>query len=259
MGDGTARTILSAHDRINGTRLLASALEGKPQLCQSCHPDPGLAEAGMPGVLDFSAAMHGWHAAYMPLDGADACNSCHPSSPDGSTQCLRDPHNEIGLDCTSCHGTLEDDAVALLQAERHKPPATRLLAALGDTSELSTSPRIAWNGQPDCLNCHEDFQQPDPAASGNSSWTGGSEELYRVRTDYAGVRCPACHGPTHALYPSRNPLSRDRENVQPLQYSGTRAPVGSNGSCAVCHRKPMQDALHHPNMERPFRNAFLLE
>jgi hypothetical protein len=259
LSDETARNILSAHDRLNGTDLLREALDGKPRLCQSCHPDTVLNSAGTPGVVDFSAAMHGWHAAYMPLDGANACATCHPSSPDGITRCLRDPHSRIGLDCTSCHGSVQEHAVALLKTQAEKPPARRLLAALKEAERDSIAPRTAWHGQPDCLTCHGDFEQPDPAGAGFNHWTLQAADLYRNRTDYAGVRCPACHGPTHALYPSNNPSSRDRDNIQPLQYGGMRAPIGSDGSCGVCHRKAMQDALHHPNMVRTFRNTFLLQ
>jgi mono/diheme cytochrome c family protein len=259
LNDETAKNILAAHDRLNGTDLLDLALQGKPQLCQSCHPDPVLAAPGKPGVVDFSSAMHGWHASYMPLEGSSSCDVCHPSSPKGNTRCLRDPHVALGLDCTTCHGTMREIAVALVKTEEDKPAAQRLLAPLTAAETRPVGPRIAWTGQPDCLNCHTDFQKPDTGSVGFLHWTTQDLELYKIRTDDAGVRCPACHGSTHALYPTHNPMSRDRDNIQPLQYIGSRGPIGSNGTCAVCHRQKMQDAIHHANMEHPFRNAALLE
>jgi hypothetical protein len=258
LADETAMHILAAHDRLNGTDLLTLAESGKPQLCQSCHPDPVLAASGKPGVVDFSAAMHGWHANYMPFDDSRSCGLCHPNSPTGNTRCLRDPHAALGLGCVDCHGTMQEDAVALLETQRVKPPAQRLLAPLAAAQKDSITPRVAWLGETDCLNCHRDFQQP-MVIQGFNMWTKQLAELYRVRTDYAGVRCPACHGSTHALYPSHNMFDRDHDNIQPLQYSGTRAPIGTDFTCALCHRKRMQDALHHPNMERPMRNTDLLQ
>ncbi len=257
LADETAQNILAAHDRMNGTTLLALARAGKPQLCQSCHPDPVLGAAGKPGVTDFSAAMHGWHASYMPMGDSRSCAQCHPSMPDGNTRCLRDPHAAMGLECTDCHGGMADDAVALLKHEGAKPPAQRLMNALHVPGADSIAGRTAWHGQTDCLNCHQDFQPPG-GTDGFNRWTKDAGDLYRMRTDAAGVRCPACHGATHALYPSHNLFSRDWDNTQPLQYSASRAPIGSNRSCEICHRKPMQNAIHHPNMERPFRNAQLL-
>jgi mono/diheme cytochrome c family protein len=258
LSDSTAINILSLHDRRHGTELLTLARSGKPQLCQSCHPDPVLASAGTPGVVDFSAAMHGWHAHYVPMEDSRSCALCHPSNPQGSTQCLRDPHAEFGMGCVDCHGTMATDAASLLRAEAGKPPAARLLKPLTGAGNDTGASRVAWNGEVDCLNCHDNFQAPTGDASGTAKWTKDANGLYRKRTDDAGVRCPACHGSPHAMYPARNPMNRDRDNIQPLQYSGSRAPIGTNGTCAICHRKKMQDAIHHPNMERPMRNSQLL-
>ncbi len=259
LGEETAMNILAAHDRLNGTNLLAMAREGKPQLCQSCHPDPVLTAPGKPGVVDFTSAMHGWHANYMPFSDSKSCALCHPSAPAGNTRCLRDPHSALGLGCIDCHGDMKEDAVALLKTQQEKPPARRLMDPLEVKNKEGIAARIGWIGENDCLNCHQDFQRPATGASGFNQWTGELSELYRIRSDYAGVRCPACHGSTHALYPTHNLFDRDHDNIQPLQYSGSRAPLGTNHTCAICHKKPMQDALHHPNMERAMRNAKLLE
>ena len=258
LSDETAQSILAAHDRLSHTTLLADAQQGRPQLCQSCHADPVLAAPGKPGVLDFSTAMHAWHAHYIPMEDARSCNLCHPSSARGNTRCLRDPHNALGMDCISCHGSLAENAVSLLNNQMDKPSARRLLTPLAVADKDSIKPRIAWHGQTDCLNCHKDFQPPE-GDSGFNTWTPDERGLYRMRTDEVGVRCPACHGSTHAMYPAHNPVSRDRDNIQPLQYGKSRAPIGSDMNCTVCHLKPMEIAIHHPNMERPFRNTDLLQ
>ncbi len=258
MADETAINILATHDRLNGTDLLSLAKAGKPQLCQNCHADPAMAAAGRPGVTNFSAAMHGWHALYMPYQDSRACALCHPARPNGNTRCLRDLHAAMGVSCTNCHGSMSEHAAGVLVHEKEKNAAGRMLAASEVAEKEKVNGRIPWEQETDCLDCHRDFQQPEKGASGFNVWTDSLGALYRMRTDMAGVRCPACHGSTHAVYPARNPFFGDRDNMQPLQYSGTRAPIGTNRSCAICHRIPMQEAIHHPNMERPFRNQQLL-
>ncbi len=259
LSDETASNILRLHDRINGTALLTLAREGKPQLCQSCHPDPVLNAAGKPGIIDFSTAMHAWHALYMPFEDARSCGLCHPSAPTGATRCLRDPHSSLGLTCLDCHGNMREDALSLLKGESAKEPAQRLAAQLAQTTMAATTPRVPWNQQNDCLNCHREYRKPENSVSGFGTWTSGAPTLYKNRDDMAGLRCPACHGSTHAVYPSHNFYNRDRDNIQPLQYSGSRAPLGTNKTCAICHRQSMQDAIHHPNMESPFRHTELLQ
>ena len=89
---------------------------------------------------------------------------------------------------------------------------------------------------------------------GFNKWNAEFAELFRNRTGDAGVRCEACHNSTHAAYPARNAFGWNRDNQQPMQYSRMPFPVGSNFSCEVCHTKKMEESVHHPNMERMFRN-----
>jgi hypothetical protein len=258
LAEETSINILRAHDRLNKTDLLARAQAGHPALCQSCHADPALGSPGQPEVMNFSSAMHGWHASYMPYQDSRACRMCHPASPVGNTRCLRDPHGALDVGCTDCHGTMSEHAASLILGQQVKPMAARLLAPLQSAGKVNVLPRVPWENETDCENCHTDFQKPATGAKGSTHWTEKPGDLYRRRTDVAGMRCPACHGSTHAIYPSRNAFFRDRDNMQALQYTHARAPIGSAQTCIVCHRKPMTDAIHHPNMERAFRNASLL-
>ncbi len=258
----TSTNILALHDRINGTDLLVEAQAGKPWLCQSCHADPALGAVGDSTVLNFSAAMHGWHANYLPWNDAQACIRCHPAAPTGNTRCSRGVHNALGLSCVNCHGTLEEHGLALLKGEAAKPAAQVLMVNLEPTrvaSKDEINSRWPWVKEPDCLTCHVDFEQPMAGASAYNQWNDSFDELYRMRTENAGIRCSACHGSTHALYPANNPYNRNRDNLQPLQYGGEPTPIGSNYSCAVCHTMEMVDAIHHENMERIFRNSNLLK
>lgn len=252
----TSRRILKVHDKHSGTDLLAAAEAGNPRLCQSCHRDPVLGTAGQPGLLNFPAAIHGWHANYLTGRGADACAMCHPSDPAGPTTCLRGAHAD-SLDCTHCHGTLEDHALSLLKPEDEagKTGAARLMAHLTPRTVADRDTivgRTPWFQQPDCTSCHtEAFIRPDPGeASAFNRWTEGIEGLYRVRADDTGsLQCAACHGAPHAEYPARNRwFGADRDNLQPLQYQGSRRPIGAGGRCTVCHIIAMEDGIHHEGM-----------
>ncbi|MBK7047294.1 MAG: cytochrome C [bacterium] len=251
--EATSRAILAVHDKHSGTDLLRGADRGEPRLCGSCHADPAVGRAGEPGQLNLSAAIHGWHANYLRGRGADACALCHPADLDGPTGCLRDGHAG-SLDCTDCHGALEDHALALLKAEHDagKPGAQRLMDHLSPRAVASLADivgRTPWLQQPDCLGCHADFEAPAELAAFNH-WTAGKEGLFRERRDESGtVACLACHGPTHATYPAQDRIwGSDRDNIQPLQYQGNRRPIGGGGNCAVCHQQDMEDSVHHANM-----------
>ncbi|MBW2251641.1 MAG: cytochrome ubiquinol oxidase subunit I, partial [Deltaproteobacteria bacterium] len=257
--DETAGDILAMHDKRSKTELLKMAKKGKPLLCQSCHLDPISGMKGKAGLLNLSAAIHGFHANYLTNRDVGACHACHPSSPDGHTQSFRGIHNEIGLDCTSCHGNLEDLALSLLVAEKKagKTGAKRLMKHLVPTRVDSTGhikPRSPWINEPDCLNCHIDFNQPETDETFNL-WTKSAEELYRLRTDDAGIMCQACHGSTHAVYPATNIYGNKRDNIQPLQYQENPYPLGSNKNCKVCHTINMDEEMHHPNSLAMFRNV----
>ena len=257
MTDETARRILAVHDKHSGTDLLAQAERGQPRLCQSCHADPLLATEGRPELLNMSAAIHGWHANYLGGRDADACAMCHPTDTAGPTSFLRGGH-ATSLDCTHCHGTLEDHALSLLVAERAlgKPGAARLMAQLAPRVVDSLDEvvgRTPWLEEPDCLACHTDeFVRPDPVTvSAFGQWNEKPEELYRLRTDDTErLQCQACHGATHATYPAFNRwFGADRDNIQPLQYQGTLRPIGAGASCEVCHGMEMEDSIHHMGME----------
>ena len=97
----------------------------------------------------------------------------------------------------------------------------------------------------DCLECHHVYDDQrnnilDPGA------------LYEDNPD---IRCIACHNSPHAEYPARNAFGKHRDNTQPMQYGGKPFTIGSNFSCMVCHKQKMEFSIHHPNMERMFRNT----
>jgi len=253
MADLTARNILMAHDRYNGTTLLEDAEQGAPALCQSCHADPAVMAPGKPGILNFSTAMHGFHANYLSGMDHEACNMCHPGRVEGNTSCFRGRHSEVGVNCTECHGTLEDHALGLLKHEAGIEAAEKLgrgLEPVFASSKEEINPRMPWLMEPDCQGCHTNFRIHEDGFSGTAfnQWVPGFEALYRNRTDNHRVMCSACHGSTHAVYGTRNKYGLHRDNQQPLQYQGLAGTIGTHDNCAVCHKKRMDCSGHHRYM-----------
>jgi hypothetical protein len=257
IADDTARDILRRHDRGKGTDLLARATKGKPRLCQSCHADHAIGANGDGKRLSLSASIHGLHANYMPVRGADACGLCHPTHRTGATRCARGVHASTGITCVNCHGEMNDHAISLLRAEEGKRTATALIEHLNPSAartKAEINPRKPWINEPDCLSCHVDFKKPAANPSAFNTWTADESELYRARTDNTGsLRCVACHNSPHAEYPVRNPYNAHRDNIQPLQYGKMPYAIGSNRSCELCHREKKEDEVHHENMLRAVR------
>ena len=255
MDTSTAGDILRVHDRINNTQLAAQAAAGNAINCTSCHSLEN--KTG----LNLSAAMHGWHAAYMGKQGAEACASCHPSGPHSVTQFGNDLHAAKGLDCTRCHGFLEDHAISLLNHESSagKATAQRLAGAIAPrlaSTQDKITPRIPRVNMPSCASCHDFTTKPSSeTASAFNKWTKNETELFSNSVDDSGqLRCSACHGASHALYPVENPFGRNRSNIPPVQHQQVAAPFGAFGNCAVCHNTPMDVSMHHPIVELPTRS-----
>jgi mono/diheme cytochrome c family protein len=261
--DETSANILKVHDRINQTDLLEKAKAGNPMLCQSCHSDPVLGAEGKPGIPNFPAAIHGFHANYLTDRGTEACFKCHPSSTAGPTGCLRGVHAGLGLDCVSCHGTLEDHALSLLKYEKEKGKDVQKLMRHLEPRTVKNkemiNPRLPWINEPDCLNCHVEFNKPESKdVTGFNQWTEDASGLFRLRTGYMGIMCEACHGSTHANYPADNIYGKNRDNIPPMQYQGNNLPIGAENNCRVCHTMDMDFSAHHPNMVHDFRNRELM-
>lgn len=255
----TAGNILTVHDRYTKTTLAKQAKAGRPVRCQICHPDPRNGK-GNPAALSLSAAIHGFHAGILKGRGADACFFCHQdAAPHGATRFFRGLHNELGLDCTTCHGVIEDHALSLLLAEQKagKKAAGKRLTRLrpkGVRTLAELKPRQAWINEPDCLGCHVDFEPPGVSTAFNQ-WTASEADLFRRRTDNLGLPCAACHNSPHAIYPTTNPYDAERDNILPRQYQGNPYPLGANKNCALCHTKAMKEEMHHPNSLSMFRNV----
>jgi hypothetical protein len=209
--------------------LMATVNAGTPVLCASCHSSNALGTAGAAGVEPLTQAIHSHHASVIdPATGTtmdsvtnrDSCYQCHPGS---QTKCLRgvmgnavDANGNMTIQCQSCHGVM---------------------------SNVGKAGRVGWLNEPNCQACHHDSVRELSAVdtSGNlKSWLDATfatnanvpqapYSLYRFSAGHGGLQCEACHGATHAEYPSShvndNLLANDVQG-----HSGTIA------ECVSCHK-----------------------
>lgn len=258
MSRATAANILARHDRRSKTGLLARFDQGEIIVCAECHADASRGRAGLPEVLNLSASIHGFHAAYMAEQGAGACAFCHPTAAQGASQSLRGLHHGLGLDCLNCHGSISDHGAALLKAEQAagKARASELLKVIDNTSlpVAAIVARQPWLNMPDCLACHQGFQPPETDSAFNK-WTTEKGAIFHNRLAEEGsLYCGACHNEAHVLYPAVNPYGAHLDIQQPMQYQGDSLPLGANRQCKTCHLVDMADEIHHPGSLADFRN-----
>ena len=210
--------------------LEATANGGTPVLCAACHKSNALPGTGVDNIVSLTHALHRKHASVVdPSTGKkldestsrDACYKCHPGA---VTECLRGAMGKAKysdgsakMQCQSCHGGM---------------------------SAVGSSGREGWLDLPACQNCHQNGKRytaavtdtatgelrvstddrfatdPDTPAAGKS--------LYRYSRGHGGVHCSACHGSTHAVYPSSKP----EDNIQSISAQGY---AGAVRECSVCH------------------------
>ncbi len=234
LGSSTYSNALAAHGFHPGGLLPTVTENERPILCASCHLSEALPGSGIEGIPPLTEAMHSRHAVVidprnnMALDAdanRQACYTCHPGS---ETRCLRGAmgravasDGSMLMQCQSCHGGM---------------------------AEVGSPTRTGWLDEPNCQACHvgsatnsfglirfvdaftngslrvphEDMfaTNPDTPAPGHS--------LYRYSAGHGGLQCSACHGSTHAIYPTALP----NDNVSMAQIQGH---AGTLNECTSCH------------------------
>jgi hypothetical protein len=222
--------------------------DGKPVLCAACHASEALGAPSYGTIPPLTASVHSHHAGVMdpilhtPLDNAanrSACYQCHPGS---STRCLRGAmgsaiasDGSMEMQCQSCHGTM---------------------------SQVGASTRVGWFMEPNCQSCHSGTAthnngqirytsvftdtngsvrvpvdqtfatQPDTPAPGIS--------LYRFSAGHGGLQCSACHGSTHAEFPSIH-LNDNLRNAALQGHAGMMV------ECTSCHTTMPNTANRGPH------------
>ncbi|MGA8278208.1 MAG: Ig-like domain-containing protein [Rhodanobacteraceae bacterium] len=209
--------------------------DGNPILCATCHASNALGTVGLPGVRPLTGAVHALHAGVTdPATGLilddetnrSACYSCHPGS---TTKCLRGvmgnavaADGSMAMQCQSCHGSM---------------------------SKVGSTGREGWLDEPSCQNCHTGTAtnnngeirytnvydlNGEPRIAVNTTFATTPDvpapgfSLYRYSAGHGGVKCEACHGSTHAVFPS----SHLNDNLQSIELQGHS---GALVECAACH------------------------
>ena len=207
--------------------------DGKPVLCAACHADVALNILNSySNTPPFTASMHAFHAHVVDpvsnvtldnLANRSACYRCHPGS---TTRCLRgamggaiaaDGSQE--MQCQSCHGNM---------------------SAVGSLS------RTGWLSEPQCQSCHTGtatsnngqirytsvFTDPPTntivRAAVDPTFAINNLSLYRFSVGHGGLQCEACHGSTHAEFPSTH-LNDNLRNIQIQGHGGMMV------ECTACH------------------------
>ena len=207
--------------------LYNTAKSGTPILCAACHSSNALGTTSIGNAQPLTTALHSKHSGVIdPANGLrlndsanrTACYSCHPGS---TTQCLRgamgdakDSNGNQEMQCQSCHGTLSD---------------------------VGSASRTGWLDVPNCQACHQDGNRYTSALQNgtlrntldtrfatNSNTPKAGVSMYRYSTGHGKLQCSACHGSTHAIFPTSH-LSDNLQSINVQGHSGTIA------ECTSCH------------------------
>jgi hypothetical protein len=206
--------------------LFNSAMAGKPVLCVACHLSNAYqleagVSTGIAGIPPLSRALHGLHATKvdpdngLTLDDVDNRNTCYHCHPGSDTMCLRGAMSGPDYQCQSCH---------------------RKMSNIGSTT------REGWLDLPNCQSCHHDGQRETVGIDAQGVplvWNDrrfattlnvpiAGKQLFRYSAGHGGLQCSACHGSTHAEFPSREA----NDNVQSIAVQGH---VGTVQECVACH------------------------
>lgn len=235
--------------------------DGKPVLCALCHASEALQTAGFPTVPPLTTSVHAKHANVMDpvlktsLNSAlnrTACYRCHPGS---ATRCLRGAmgsaiaaDGSMEMQCQSCHGNMSD---------------------------VGSSARVGWIMEPNCQSCHvgtatnstirftTSFDAPGHvrapadqtfATTPNTPPTGPPSlnlSLYRFSIGHGGLQCSACHGSTHAEFPSSH-ANDNLRNLALQKHAGVMA------ECTACHTTMPNTITNGPHGLHPISTNWAL-
>ena len=234
LGNATFASALATRG-YSASGLEATALGGKPILCANCHTSEALAGSGLTGIPPLTASIHSLHASVIdPANGLSmdsssnrsACYRCHPGS---ETRCLRGvmgnsvaSDGTLAIQCQNCHGPLS--AVGCVQPHR--------LARGADLPEL---PHRHGHDEQRTDPLHHGFASngmtrtaADMTFATTANMPAAGYDLYRFSSGHGGLQCSACHGSTHAVYPT----SEVNDNLQSIALQGH---VGKIAECNACH------------------------
>ncbi|MBU1884859.1 hypothetical protein KKB80_11435 [bacterium] len=156
-----------------------------------------------------------------------ACYRCHPGA---TTKCLRGAMGkQSNIQCQSCHG---------------------------DMNAVGAHGRQGWLEEPNCQACHQNALRYTEAVTNattgtlrasldsrfatNANTPSAGISMYRFSTGHGNMQCSACHGSTHAIYPS----SHTEDNLQSIAVQGY---AGTVAECTACHDSVPQTTTGGPH------------
>lgn len=240
--------------------LEASAVAGTPILCARCHISNALAPYGIPGIAGvppLTESVHAFHAnvidpvSGLPLDSENNRNACYNCHPGSTTRCLRGAMGSavaadgtMMIQCQDCHGNM---------------------AAVGAAN------REGWLDEPNCQACHTGTATQN---NGEIRYTSAFDtdgslriavnstfattpntpsapySLFKMSYGHGKLQCEACHGPTHAEYPT---VQRN-DNTGTLKLQGHAGPLVE---CGVCHQPVPATVTGGPHGMHPIGQAWV--
>ena len=224
----------------------------KPVLCAACHASEALGTGSAAGVPPLTSSMHSKHATVinptngLQLDNILSRNSCYLCHPGSETRCLRGAmgsavnasDGSLVMQCQSCHGHM---------------------------SAVGSIARTGWLNEPNCQACHSGdavanegairftsvFSSPgvmrvpvNQRFATNADTPAPGTSLFRFSKGHGGLVCSACHGSTHAEFPS---LHRD-DNLYSWNKQGHR---GKLADCTACHASMPTNSVGGPHGIHP--------
>ena len=254
-GDPLYASTLAANN-YNPAGLEATVAAGTAILCARCHTSEALPGSGFAGVERLTAAMHSRHANVvasstgLTLDSVANRSSCYQCHPGSATRCLRGAmgaavatDGTMEMQCQSCHGNM---------------------------STVGSNKRLGWLDEPQCGNCHSGTATDNSGliryltvfdssgslrAPKNKTFSTSADtpaaglSLYRFSKGHGGLQCSACHGSTHAEFPS----SHRNDNLQSWRLQGH---VGVLAECTACHATMPNTVTGGPHGMHPIGGAW---
>ena len=211
--------------------------DSKPVLCAACHASEALGAPSYGTIPPLTASVHGFHAHVMDPGLQYHARQLReplgllslPSRLDDAMSARRDGRGD-------CGGWFDGNAMPELprQHERGRLDQPRRLVHGAELRRVATpAPPRSNNGQIRYTSVFTDTNgtvrvpvnqtfatQPNTPAHGLS--------LYRFSAGHGGLQCEACHGSTHAEFPS----THANDNVRNIEIQGH---AGVMVECTACH------------------------
>ncbi len=234
-----------------------AATDGTSVLCARCHASNALPGTGQAGIKPMTEALHAYHASVtdpatgQTLDDATnraACYRCHPGS---ETRCLRGPmgnavaaDGSLAIQCQECHGSMSRVGAIGRQGWLEEPvcQSCHTGTATSNNGQIRYTSAFDTNGEPRVAVNPTYATNPDTPASGLS--------LYRFSAGHGDLQCEACHGATHAEYPSSHP----NDNLQSLNLQGHE---GTLVECISCHGSDPDTVSGGPHGMHPIGQGWI--